>query len=392
MLNNQIKVQFVGTNRLLPYKQDYLALMDEISRSIVEIAINGREKTKPILLIDGEPLIFPRTINVIQGKKGSHKSRLAEVLSASFIRKAPYIDILSNLIKPLEFTRLDYSTDYKVIYIDTERDKVEQLPDSFQSIKTLSQMSDINEFREAFTITSVLTFRRNSRVEALRDYLIKEFENVSKEEPTNYVVVLDVVSDFMLNFNDIESTYGLMDLLIEWIDQYGVTFICTIHENPEGNKARGHLGTEISNKASSVLQVSLHTKSNNPEYLKITCMKSRSSAKFKQIFARFNSETLGLVRFDPNETSMVKAPSNLKAAPMEVVQYLEEILEVGEDYLKTNIFRLIKNKFNVKDRTIETRLKDITDNKSTFKFKDEPYLLTTRIENKVKKYKLERKI
>jgi hypothetical protein len=256
----------------------------------------------------------------------------------------------------------------------------------------MSQMSDINEFRDAFTITSVLTFRRNSRIEALRDYLIKEFENVSKEEPTNYVVVLDVVSDFMLNFNDIESTYGLMDLLIEWIDQYGVTFICTIHENPEGNKARGHLGTEISNKASSVLQVSLHTKSNSPEFLKITCMKSRSSAKFKQIHARFNSETLGLVRLDPNETLKVKAPSNIKASPNEVVQYLEEILEVGTEYTKNYIFPLLARKFNVKERTIENRLKGITDNKSTFKFKDGPYLLTTRIENKVKKYQFTRKI
>ena len=374
------------------YKENFVGIMDKISCSIVENAIKGREKTKPILLIDEEPLIYPRTINVIQGKKGSHKSRLAEVLSASFIRKAPFDNLLSNVLKPLEFTRLDYSTNYKVIYIDTERDKVEQLPDSLKSIMVMSQISDINEFRDAFTITSVLTFRRNSRVKALRDYLIKEFENVSKEEPTNYVVVLDVVSDFMLNFNDIESTYGFMDLLIEWIDQYGVTFICTIHENPEGNKARGHLGTEISNKASSILQVSLHTKTNSPEYLKITCMKSRSSARFKQIHARFNSETLGLVRLDQDETLKVKAPSNIKASPDEIVRYLEEKLKVGTEYTKNDIFPLLEKKFNVRARTIEDRIKDIIIKKSTFKFNDEPYLLTTRKENKVIKYQFTRKI
>jgi hypothetical protein len=196
----------------------------------------------------------------------------------------------------------------------------------------------------------------------------------------------------MLNFNDIESTYGFMDLLIEWIDQYGVTFICTIHENPEGNKARGHLGTEISNKASSILQVSLHTKTNSPEYLKITCMKSRSSAKFKQIHARFNSETLGLVRLDQDETLKVKAPSNIKASPNEVVLYLEETLEVGTEYTKNHIFPLLEKKFNVGARTIEDRIKVITDNLLTFKINDDAYVLTTRTENKFKMYRLERKI
>ena len=65
---------------------------------------------------------------------------------------------------------------------------------------------------------------------------------------------------------------------------------------------------------------------------------------------------------------------------------------VGNDYDKSYLFPLIEKKFNVRERTIENRLKDITDNKSTFKFKDGPYLLTTRIENKFKIYNLERKI
>lgn len=392
MLNNQIKVQFVGTNRLLPYKQDYLALMDEISRSIVEIAINGKEKTKPILLIDGEPLIFPKTINVIQGKTGTHKSRLAEVLSASFLIKAPLNDVLRNVINPLEFTRLEYLSEYRVVYIDTERDYNELLPDTFNSIRTLSQIQDIDDFTDKFTMSSVLRISRTDRLDAICALLDRESKKYSKDEKTNLIVVLDVISDLTINFNDIESTNVFSDFLTKMNNIYGVTFICIIHENPEGNKARGHLGTEISNKASTVLQVALNGKKNAPDHLKITCLKSRNSEKGKEIFASYSPEHSRLIRFIPDETSMVKAPSNLKAAPMEVVQYLEEILEVGEDYLKTNIFRLIKNKFNVKDRTIETRLKDITDNKSTFKFKDEPYLLTTRIENKVKKYKLERKI
>lgn len=61
----------------------------------------------------------------------------------------------------------------------------------------------------------------------------------------------------------------LIDLMNEMINEQNVTFICVIHENPNGgNKARGHLGTELGNKASTTIQLSLENVLIYVKYLK----------------------------------------------------------------------------------------------------------------------------
>jgi len=70
----------------------------------------------------------------------------------------------------------------------------------------------------------------------------------------------------------------LIDLLNSWINDFNATFICVIHENPGfNNKARGHLGTEIRNKASYQIQIAKEAKENDPstEVFKISYKKIR---------------------------------------------------------------------------------------------------------------------
>jgi hypothetical protein len=308
--------------------------------------------------------------------------------------KAPLSDVLRNVINPLEFTRLEYLSEYRVVYIDTERDYKELLPDTYKSIKALSQIQDDSDFSAKFTMWSVLKFSRSDRLDAIRELLDRESKKFSTDEKTNLIVVLDVISDLITNFNDIDSTYALSDFLTQMNNIYGVTFICVIHENPDtnSNKARGHLGSEINNKASITLQVALTKKKNTLDQLKITCLKSRNTAEFNPISAYYSPEHSRLIRFIPDETSEIKVANNIKGSPNEVVQYLEETLEVGTEYTKNLIFPLLEKKFNVRARTIEDRLKVITDNLITFKMNHVDYVLTTYIENKFKMYRLERKI
>src|ERR1044071_4659551 len=77
----------------------------------------------PILWQKENPVFFPNTINVIQGKAGVHKSRLAETICAALLKKEG-----SN--KDL----LDFKTDafgkFAVCFVDTERNLSDQLPHS----------------------------------------------------------------------------------------------------------------------------------------------------------------------------------------------------------------------------------------------------------------------
>ncbi len=385
-------VHFVGPNNVQAFKKDYVSTMDTISNSIYQKAKKSRKKTNPILLIDEQPLIYPRTINVIQGRSGTHKSRIAEAIAASFLNKAHSLKLLTNGKVIFELERSEVSNNYRVIYIDTERDQDELLPETVRSIKRWNHTLDDKDFNDAFTLTSILTISRENRLKALSEYLQRESAKIGKDQSTKLIVVLDVISDFLLNFNDLDSSNELLDILNNLINSYGVTFICVIHENPDGFKARGHLGTEITNKASTVLQVALQNKKNVPEHLKITCLKSRSSEKFKPIYLKYDSEASCLTHVSLAEILESKDPKKIKGGAEEIVRFLEKTIEADKEYSKNEIFFLIENELKIKSRTIEARIKEISEKQLIFRIGGESYLLGSYMYKKFKKYKLERKI
>ena len=80
-------------------KSEELTDLEKIHKS-KEILKKNVEKSKitfskPIVTIDEKPFIYPRTINVIQGKSGTHKSRLAENLCSVILKGSNHgIDLL----------------------------------------------------------------------------------------------------------------------------------------------------------------------------------------------------------------------------------------------------------------------------------------------------------
>ncbi|MEY4571400.1 MAG: hypothetical protein RLZ10_604, partial [Bacteroidota bacterium] len=78
-MNNNFKIlEPAGYNSWQPVNENYVSIMDTVSNTIVKKATRSRKRTNPILSIDEQPIIYPRTINVIQGRSGTHKSRVAE--------------------------------------------------------------------------------------------------------------------------------------------------------------------------------------------------------------------------------------------------------------------------------------------------------------------------
>ena len=56
-------------------------------RKIAENKCKPISFSQPIVWQKENPVFFPKTINVIQGKAGVHKSRLAETICASLLKK-----------------------------------------------------------------------------------------------------------------------------------------------------------------------------------------------------------------------------------------------------------------------------------------------------------------
>ena len=69
------------------------------------------------------------------------------------------------------------------------------------------------------------------------------------------IVVIDGVRDLVSDINSPEEATFVSSKLLKWSQEIHIHIIVVLHQNKGDNNARGHLGTEIVNKAESVISV-----------------------------------------------------------------------------------------------------------------------------------------
>lgn len=304
--------------------------------------------SQPILWQKENPVFFPKTINVIQGKAGVHKSRLAETICASLLKTPESNRDL------LDFKRSILSR-YAVCYVDTERNLSDQLPYSLQQIQ-LKAGYTIQDHPYGFDYISLLEFAREERFEMLNMYI----DHIRKKFPMHLFIVLDVITDCVFNFNDTKDSMKLIDMMNQTINRYDVTFLALIHENP-GNtdKARGHLGTEILNKASTVVQIGFEkdAENHNTNLIKVAYLKCRSSKKHDPFYVQYSDTEKGLVIADLTTIQETMDSRNHKASLDSTLEFIGAFLT--EPMPRKEFIEKLCLEMNCKERTVEARLKSI---------------------------------
>lgn len=309
---------------------------------------------EPILRQNGNAIIFPHTINVIQGQAGAHKSRLVEFICAAMLKLHGFNKEL------LGYKREDFDANYTVVYVDTERNLYEQFPYALQCIQ-LKAGYEKQDHPHNFKYISLLEIPRKERFGVLGEYL-----KVLKQETKGPLfIVLDVSTDCIEDFNKTDKSMELIDLMNVAINEHDVVFLCLIHENPKSEKARGHFGTELMNKASTVMQVSYEkdSKQNDTDLIKIRYLKCRSTARHTPFYAKYLDEHNGLILASSDEIQEVMNGKKQKADLTVVSEYLEMYLGDGSKLSRRDLLDKLTEELGASEKTIEDRLKDISTNK-----------------------------
>lgn len=311
-------------------------------------------KRRPILKMGETPIIFPHTINVIQGQAGTHKSRLVETICAAFLKRPGYDREL------LGFTRVNFDSSSQIIvYVDTERNLEDQFPAALQSIQDKAGY-DKQADPPGFHYISLLEVARNERFDALRQYLDHlRVDNATKP----MFIVLDVATDCIADFNKVEGSMELIDLMNVVVNKHAVSFMCLIHENPGSEKARGHFGTELMNKASMVMSVGFEkdTNKNDTDLVRVKFLKCRGIKKPSPFHVKYCDTEKGLVIAHPEDVEGLMADRK-KTAPIEnVIDHLEMYLGDGKLMPRVELLGKLQADFDASQKTMEDRLKEIID-------------------------------
>ncbi len=320
-----------------------------IAKKVHRIMQGTIEFPPPILSIGEQPVIYSNTINIIQGKSGTHKSRVAETICAALLRNDRFADDPIGL-------KVDSKKKLAVAYVDTERNLNNQLPFALRTIIKNANFSPANPPLN-FMYTSLLEFPREERPELLNGYL----NHVRQLSDRHLVVILDVITDCIQNFNNVNESMALVDTKNRMINNHDVTFLTIIHENPGAGfeKARGHLGTELFNKASTVMQVSFEKDGNNTrtDLIKLAFPKCRATAPPTPILLQYSKELKGLALADEDAVKTLEDAKRKKAPLTAVGEFIEAHLET--EVSAKEFTEDLSNNFACSRRLIEQRLSEL---------------------------------
>lgn len=186
---------------------------------------------QPILTQKDIPVMSRGSLSLISGKPKSRKTFFVASLVAAIIGKEPQLGLKSD-------------APHKVIWIDTEQ----SMHLFKEGIKRSLRMAGVPETKNdpmliPLSFSSISTEDRSAKLE----------EAIKKHKPE--VVIIDGIRDLMYDFNDIKETATLKDLIISLYQTYDLHICCVIHQNKADCNARGHLGSELTNKAETVFSL-----------------------------------------------------------------------------------------------------------------------------------------
>jgi hypothetical protein len=69
------------------------------------------------------------------------------------------------------------------------------------------------------------------------------------------ILVIDGIRDLVMDINSPSEATMITTQLLRWTQERNIHIMVVLHQNKDNNNARGHLGTEIVNKAESVVSV-----------------------------------------------------------------------------------------------------------------------------------------
>lgn len=220
------------------------SLSDKIQHAKIDLSekLNPAETALYITEGDREFILFTLSnFSCLTGKAKSKKTFFVILLLAAAIRKELYGKLKSGLPQGKRL----------VIFFDTEqsRHKVQQV-----GLRICHTAEVVNP--DNLQIYSLRAYAPDERMQIIEEVLYQNRDQLG-------LAVIDGIRDIIFDINNPEQAVTVTSKLLRWTEEFNIHIVTVLHQNKGDTNARGHLGTEIINKAETVLSISKST--DNPE-------------------------------------------------------------------------------------------------------------------------------
>lgn len=224
----------------------------------------------------------------------------------------------------------------EVLYFDTEQSKYHvQL-----ALKRICKQINISEPTNLH-VYGLRSLQPKERLELI-EYAIYENSNIG-------FVVIDGIKDLITSINDEAEATMIASKLLKWSEQRNIHIVTVLHQNKGDINARGHIGSELTNKAETVLSITKDVTDTNISIVE----PQQCRNKEPEIFA-FEINEFGLPILAENfEIRTATKKNSFDITSLESFkkyQLLTEVFSRGESFsfklLETQLQLAFKNQFS----------------------------------------------
>ena len=257
--------------------------------------------------------------SMVKGKAKSKKSFFINMAIAAAVGK----ELIQNKLRsPLKD---DFN---QVLYFDTEQSEWHVQ----KAAKRVCKQLNVNNLANL----STYNLRKLSPSERL-----KLIEFAIENTPSLGFVVIDGIRDLVTSINDEAEASNIASKLLKWTEEYNIHIVVVLHENPGSDKARGHIGTELMNKAETV--IALQVDKSDDKISTVTAGFCRNKS-FKSFAFTITDEVLPqiLENYDIEMKAKKKGFDVLNLSSEDKFQVLEKVFENGEGFQHGELITQIK--------------------------------------------------
>jgi len=300
---------------------DNFLSIEQIKADISEISLPQYLKTKvdltknviePVPVIQqGDSVIFSRgNISTIGGKAKSRKTFLIVLMANDFLSNSPA---------------------GKLLIVDTEM----ATPHVYKTARRIHRMLgwDTRQNNDRLTVLSLREYTPIERV-----FMFSEA--IAHYQPE--LCFLDGVRDLLNDFNNIDDSNMVVQLLMKLSTQYDCHICSVLHENKGNSHLRGHLGTELINKSETVMEVAA-----NDETSTVKPAQTRN-LPFEEFSFRINDS--GLPEYCDEAAKPPKVDN--------LLHLFQKIFSDGGELPWSHLHKMVMSEARVKDTAARNRINE----------------------------------
>ncbi|WP_417178901.1 AAA family ATPase [Barnesiella intestinihominis] len=245
---------------------------EELALCIEEAAVRAAdacEQSPAVLRVDGSVIGTLGNFSASIGKAKSKKTFNVAALTAAALTNG---------------TVLHYRASFPegkrgILYIDTEQGR----PHCQQVLRRILRLAGLPEERDPDNLV-MLTLRKfppDMRL-AIVDHAIGTISHLG-------LVIIDGIRDLLYDINSPKEATDIISRFMQWTDDRQIHIHTILHQNKNDENARGHIGTELNNKAETVMQIEVDKEERSISVVEAIHIRDR---EFEPFAFRINSEAL----------------------------------------------------------------------------------------------------